>query len=61
VLAGVLATLVLADVFTSGSYLTGSEAVYVPVGLLMTVPLAWRRRAPLVVVVVVMGAFAAQR
>jgi len=59
-LAVALAGLVLSDVFTSDSYLTGSEAVYVPVALLMTVPLAWRRRAPLVVVVVVMGAFAAQ-
>jgi signal transduction histidine kinase len=34
--------------------------VYVPVALLMTLPLAWRRRSPLVVVVVVMSAFAAQ-
>lgn len=59
-LAAALAALVLSDVFTSGSYLTGSDAVYVPVALLMTVPLAWRRRAPLVVVGVVMGAFAAQ-
>jgi signal transduction histidine kinase len=59
-LAAALAVLVLSDVITSESYLTGSDAVYVPVALLMTVPLAWRRRAPLVVVVVVMGAFAAQ-
>lgn len=59
-LAVALAAFVLSDVFTSESYLTGSDAVYVPVALLMTVPLAWRRRAPLVVVVVVMGAFAAQ-
>ena len=59
-LAAALAALVLSDVITSESYLTGSDAVYVPVALLMTVPLAWRRRAPLVVVVVVMGAFAAQ-
>ena len=59
-LAAALAALVLSDVFTSENYLTGSVAVYVPVALLMTVPLAWRRRAPLVVVEVVMGAFAAQ-
>jgi signal transduction histidine kinase len=59
-LAGVLAALVLSDVFTSGSYLTGSNWVYVPAGLLITVPLAWRRRYPLIVVVLVMGAFAAQ-
>src|ERR1700741_2361587 len=59
-LALLLAVLVLSDVLTSGSYLTGSKWVYVPVALLMTVPLAWRRRSPLVVLVVVMGAFAAQ-
>jgi signal transduction histidine kinase len=60
VLAFVLAALVLSEVFTSKGYLTGSNWVYVPVAVLMTVPLAWRRRAPLVVVVLVMGAFAAQ-
>jgi signal transduction histidine kinase len=59
-LAFALAALVLSEVFTSEGYLTGSNWVYVPVALLMTVPLAWRRRAPLVVVVLVMGAFAAQ-
>jgi signal transduction histidine kinase len=60
VLASALAALVLSEVFTSGGYLTGSNWVYVPVALLMTVPLGWRRRAPLLVVVLVMGAFAAQ-
>src|SRR5512133_1026432 len=60
VLAVLLAALVLSEVLTSGGYLTGSKWVYVPAGLLMTVPLAWRRRAPLVVVALVMGAFAAQ-
>ncbi len=59
-LAFALAALVVTEVFTSESYLTGSNWVYVPVALLMTVPLAWRRRASLVVVVLVMGAFAAQ-
>src|SRR2546422_1978495 len=59
-LALALAALVLSEVFTSRGYLTGSNWVYVPVAVLMTVPLAWRRRAPLVVVVLVMGAFAAQ-
>jgi signal transduction histidine kinase len=59
-LAVLLAALVLSEVFTSGGYLSGSKWVYVPVALLMTVPLAWRRRAPLVVVALVMGAFAAQ-
>jgi signal transduction histidine kinase len=55
-----LAAVVVSDVFTSRDYLSGSSWVYVPVALLMTIPLAWRRRAPLVVVVVVMGAFAVQ-
>ena len=59
-LAFALAAVVLFEVFTSKGYLTGSAWVYVPVALLMTVPLAWRRRAPLLVVVLVMGAFAAQ-
>src|SRR5205085_11893316 len=59
-LAGVLAVAMLSEVFTSGSYLTGSNWVYVPAGLLTTVPLAWRRRYPLIVVVLVMGTFAAQ-
>ena len=60
VLAFALAAFVLSEVFTSGDYLTGSRWVYVPVALLMTVPLAWRRRAPLAVAALVMGAFAAQ-
>jgi len=58
--AGLLAVIVVADVFNSGGYLTGSKWIYVPAGLLMTVPLAWRRRAPLVVVAIVMGALVAQ-
>jgi signal transduction histidine kinase len=60
VLAGVLAALALGDIYTSGDYLTGSRWIYVPAALLMTVPLAWRRRAPLPVVIVVMGALVAQ-
>ncbi len=59
-LAVALAAFVLSEVFTSGGYLTGSNWVYVPVAVLMTLPLAWRRRAPLLVVALVMGAFAAQ-
>ena len=59
-LALALLLLVLSEVLTSRSYLTGSEWVYVPIALLMTLPLAWRRRSPLAVVAVVMGAFAAQ-
>ena len=44
-LAFVLAALVLSEVFTSKGYLTGSNWVYVPVAVLMTVPLALRRLA----------------
>jgi signal transduction histidine kinase len=59
-LAFALAVLVLSEVFTSAGYLTGSKWIYVPVAASMTVPLAWRRRTPLVVVVLVLGAFAVQ-
>ncbi len=60
-LAFALALFVLQDVVLSnGDYLTGPNSVYVPTALLMTVPLAWRRRAPLLVVLVVMAALAAQ-
>src|SRR5205814_5442730 len=59
-LAGVLAVLALGDIYTSGNYLTGSRWIYVPAALLMTVPLAWRRIAPLPVIAVVMGALIAQ-
>jgi signal transduction histidine kinase len=55
-----LGVFVLSEIFTSGSYLTGSNWIYVPVAVLMTAPLAWRRRFPLVTVVMVMGAFAVQ-
>src|SRR5436189_202599 len=51
-----LAGFVLSDLWTSGDYLTASKAIYLPAGLLMTLPLAWRRRAPLPVAAVVMGA-----
>ena len=40
VLAGVLAALALADIYTSKNYLTGSKWIYVPAAFLMTVPLA---------------------
>jgi hypothetical protein len=55
-LAVAFAALVLSDVLTSGDYLTASKAIYVPAVLLMTLPLAWRRHAPLLVAAVVMGA-----
>src|SRR6266545_7590840 len=60
VLAVAVAAFLLQDLWTSGDYLTASKAIYVPAGLLMTLPLAWRRRAPLAVAAVVMGALAVQ-
>ena len=59
-LAGLLAAIVVADVFNSAGYLTGSKWVYLPAGLLMTLPLSWRRRFPLAVVTIVMGALVVQ-
>jgi len=59
-IAVLLAGLVIGDLLTSGDYYTASKAIYVPAGLLMTLPLAWRRRYPLPVCFIVMGALAAQ-
>jgi signal transduction histidine kinase len=59
VVAVALAAFVQVDIWTSGDYLTASKAIYVPAGLLMTLPLALRRRAPLAVDAVVMGTLAA--
>jgi signal transduction histidine kinase len=53
-----LAALVQLEIW--GSDVTVPKALAVPVGLLMTLPLAWRRRVPLAVVAVVMGALAVQ-
>jgi signal transduction histidine kinase len=58
VVAVALAVFVLQDIFSSGDYYSASKLIYVPAALLMTLPLAFRRRAPFVVVVVVMGALA---
>ena len=55
-LALAVAAIVQFDVLSDDGYLSASNWVYVPTTLLMTLPLAWRRRAPLVVVAVVMGA-----
>jgi signal transduction histidine kinase len=59
-LAVALAVVVLSDIWASGDYLTAPKAIYVPAALLMTLPLAWRRRAPLAVAAVVMGALVAE-
>src|SRR5207247_775404 len=55
-IAVALAAFVLSDLLGSGDYYTASMAIYVPSALLMTLPLAWRRSAPLPVAAVVMGA-----
>jgi signal transduction histidine kinase len=59
-IAVALAVVVLSDLLTSGDYYSASKAIYVPAALLMTLPLAWRRKAPLPVAVVVMGALAVE-
>src|SRR6266540_7165645 len=51
-----LAAFVQQDIWGSRDYFTASKAIYVPAALLMTLPLAFRRRAPFAVAVVVMGA-----
>jgi signal transduction histidine kinase len=51
-----IAGFVQMEIWTSPHYFTASKAIYVPAGLLMTLPLAWRRQAPLAVALVVMGA-----
>jgi signal transduction histidine kinase len=56
VVAVALAVFVLQDIFSSGDYYSASKLIYVPAALLMTLPLAFRRRAPFLVIVVVMGA-----
>jgi signal transduction histidine kinase len=52
----VLAAYVQQDLWGSRNYFTASFWIYVPAALLMTLPLAFRRRAPLAVALVVMGA-----
>jgi signal transduction histidine kinase len=54
--AVLLAAFVTEDILLSD--LTGDPAILVPAGLLMTLPLAWRRRQPLAVLCVGMAALA---
>jgi signal transduction histidine kinase len=56
VVAVLLAAFVTEDILLSD--LTGDPAILVPAGLAMTLPLAWRRRRPLAVLCVGMGALA---
>ena len=58
VVAALLAALVLEEIFNSD--VTGARALLIPTSLAMTLPLAWRRTAPLPVTAVVMAAFATQ-
>ncbi len=58
VLAAVLAAVVLLEIF--GTDVTGNPEVLVPTSLAMTLPLAWRRVAPLPAAATVMVALALQ-
>jgi signal transduction histidine kinase len=60
VLAVVIALFVQQEIWLDDGYLSASKALYVSTGLAMTLPLAWRRRAPLAVLVVVMGSLAVE-
>jgi signal transduction histidine kinase len=59
-IAVTLAAIVVEDLVSSGGYYTASQWIYVPAALLMTLPLAWRRRAPLAVCAVVLGTLTAE-
>lgn len=58
-LAVALAAIVEQDTLTN-DWISGPRALYVVAGLAMTLPLAWRRRLPLTVAVVVFGALIVQ-
>ena len=59
-LAAALTVLVQADIWTDDGYLTGGKPFLAFTSLLMTAPLAWRRRFPLGVALVVVGAIVLQ-
>jgi signal transduction histidine kinase len=59
-LAAALTVFTQVDIWTADSYLEGSKPLFALTTLCMTVPLAWRRRAPFAVALVVAGALALQ-
>ena len=59
-LAAALTVFVQADIWTDDGYLTGSKPFLAFTSLLMTAPLAWRRRYPFGVALVVSGAIVLQ-
>jgi signal transduction histidine kinase len=60
VLAAALTIFVQADIWGDNGYITGSKPFLALTSLCMTVPLAWRRRYPLGVALVVSGAILLQ-
>ena len=59
-LAGALTLFTQVDIWTADDYLVGSKPVFALTALCMTVPIAWRRRAPLFVALAVAGAILLQ-
>lgn len=59
-LAAALTVFVQADIWTDDGYLTGSKPFLAFTSLVMTAPLAWRRRFPFGVALVVSGAIVLQ-
>jgi len=55
-----VAAYVVGDILTSRTYFTGSIGIYLPAALLMTLPLAIRRSAPLPVALVVLAALVSE-
>lgn len=56
----VLLALIQLDILRPDDFIHGPRALYALIAIAMTIPLAWRRRFPLTVAVVVTGAFVIQ-